>query len=258
MTATTPFVLLLIALGVAASPLRAQVDIESLRRDGAPAGMSGSVGATLDVETGNTELFEVEGTARLNWVRGAGQTLFIGEGGLGLLSEERFSSSALLHLRHMRWIEEWIAPEAYAQVNYDRSQLLDSRRLVGLGLRFRVTEGEWGGVGAGTSVMLEKEYLDLPADASHPASTRTVRNSTFVTLRLLAGSQFAVSSTTYAQPAFADVGGDLRILENLRANVSLTGQLALSVTFDLRYDSGPPDGTEALDTKLRTGLAFTF
>jgi len=30
------------------------------------------------------------------------------------------------------------------------------------------------------------------------------------------------------------------------------------VTFDLRYDSGPPDGLAALDTRLRTGVTFSY
>jgi len=38
---------------------------------------------------------------------------------------------------------------------------------------------------------------------------------------------------------------------------SLTERLALTVTFDLRYDSEPPDGLAALDTKLKTGGSFT-
>ena len=38
----------------------------------------------------------------------------------------------------------------------------------------------------------------------------------------------------------------------------VTEALALTVSFDLRYDSGPPDGISSLDTSLRTGVTYTY
>lgn len=248
--------LLLVAL-LAPAHLHAQVDIESLRPEAASEGVSGSLGGDLTVKTGNTDLVETDLRARLDWVRGSAATLLIGEGGLGLLSNDKFSSSGLLHLRHTRWLAEHVAPEAFAQVNYDRPLLLDYRALVGAGLRFGFASGDWGAVGAGSSVMWERERLDLPPDATHPDRTDTMRNSTFLTMRLVGSEAFVVSSTAYIQPALDDLG-DLRILENLGVAATLTERLALTVTFDLRYDSGPPDGLAALDTKLKTGLTLAF
>lgn len=248
--------LILVALLLPAS-LRAQVDIESLRPRGATEGLSGTLGGDLTVLTGNTDLVQTSLRARLDWVRGPAATLLVGDGGVGLLGDRKFSSSGLLHLRHTRWVRAWIAPEVYGQVNYDRPQLLDFRGLVGAGLRFAFSDGDWGAVGAGVSLMLEHERLDLPADATHDDRTRTLRNSTFLTVRLVGGDALVVSSTAYAQPALDDPS-DLRVLESLGVAASLTDRLALTVTFDLRYDSGPPDGLAALDTRLRTGVTLTY
>jgi hypothetical protein len=234
-----------------------QVDIESLRPEGAPEGVSGTLGGDLTVKTGNTDLVETDLSSRLDWVQGDASTLFVAQGGLGLLGDENFSSSGLAHLRHTRWLGDRIAPEAYAQVNYDRPLLLDFRTLVGAGLRVRLSRGDWGTFGAGVSVMLEDEWLDLPPSATHPDRTRRVRNSTFLTARLAGGDAFVVSSTAYVQPAIEDPG-DLRILGKLGVASSLTDRLALTVSLDLRYDSGPPDGLAALDTRLKTGVTFTY
>jgi hypothetical protein len=106
--------------------------------------------------------------------------------------------------------------------------------------------------------MFERERLDVPPEASHPSRTDSWRNSTFVSFRVVGGEALVVTSTAYAQPALDDVLGDLRILENLRIAASLTERLALTVTFDLRYDSEPPDGLASLDTRLKTGVAFTY
>jgi len=249
-------VLILLALLLPAR-LHAQVDIESMRREGATEGVTGTVGGDLTLKTGNTDLVQTDLHTRLDWVRGSSTTLFVAEGGVGLLKNKNFSSSGLLHLRQTRWLGDRVAPEAYGQINYDRPLLLDFRALLGAGLRLRFSRGDWGDVGAGASVMWEHERLDLPAGATHAARTRRFRNSTFVSLRVVGGESLVVSSTSYIQPALDDLG-DLRVLENLGVAASLTDRLALSVTFDLRYDSGPPDGLAALDTRLKTGLTFSY
>jgi hypothetical protein len=256
MSARTSAIALLAFTLLLPTSARAQVNIESLRSDDVPDGISGALTGNLVVKTGNTDFVELSGNARLNWVRGPGTTLLIADGGLGFLRGNRFASGGLLHLRHTRWLNDRVAGEAFGQMNYDRPQLLDFRSLLGAGVRLRVGSGAWGALGAGSSIMIEEERLDLPASAVHPDRTTTWRNSTFVTVRLVAGDNLVVSSTAYLQPALSDLSDDLRIIENLSVAAALTDRLALNVTFDLRYDSGPPDEIEALDTQLKTGLTF--
>ena len=92
----------------------------------------------------------------------------------------------------------------------------------------------------GVSLMVEHERLDLPDVAIHDDQTTTIRWSYFVTLRLVPNENLVITSTTYLQPKF-DTLGDLRTLENLRVAVSVTDELDLTISFDLRYDSRPPD-----------------
>lgn len=236
----------------------AQVNIESLRRTDPAPGYSGSLGGDLTLTTGNVDFIQTSFSARVNHVGTRVTMLLIGEGGLGLLHSDRFASSGLLHYRWGYRLNDRLSPEWYAQLNYDRPQRLDLRSLVGAGVRTEITNGSWGRFGAGTSVMLERERLSLPDSARHPDRTTTLRNSTFLTVRVVSGERLVVSSTTYAQPSFTNVLGDLRVLENMSVASSLTDRLDLTVTFDLRYDSGPPDGIEALDTRLRTGVTFRY
>ena len=84
-----------------------------------------------------------------------------------------------------------------------------------------------------------------------------VRWSTFLTLRLVPNDNLVITGTTYLQPGFAEFG-DLRTLANLRVAATVTDELDLTVSFDLRYDSRPPDLINALDTSLRTGLRYTY
>jgi len=109
----------------------------------------------------------------------------------------------------------------------------------------------------GAALMLEHERLALPDSAVHPDHTTMIRGSYFLTLRLVPNENLVITSTTYLQPAFGD-SGDLRTLANLRIATSVTDELDLTVSFDLRYDSRPPDQVSALDTSLRTGLRYTY
>ncbi len=240
-----------------AVPASAQVNIEALRRDDPPLGSSGSFSGDLTVRTGNVDFIQVGLSGRHNVVTDGVTTLLIGDGGIGLLGSSRFASSGLLHYRRTYRVLEWVWPEWYAQANYDRAQLLRFRTVVGGGARTPVARGDWGQFGAGTGVMLEHERLKLDEAAVHPRRTTTIRSSTFLTLRLSPAEQLVVTSTTYLQPRVGNPG-DVRVLESFRLASPISEQLALTVSFDMRYDSDPPDGIARLDTTLRTGVTYTY
>jgi hypothetical protein len=250
--------LLLLFEGLLALPLAGQVNVEALRRDNPPVGVTGSLGGDLSVRTGNVDFVALDLRTRLDHVTDAWADLLIGNGGIGFLGRSRFSSSGLLHFRRTYVASVGpVAPEWYGQFNYDRSQLLTLRFVGGGGVRTSFARGEWGQFGAGSGVMLEHERLALPDTAVHPASTTALRWSNFLTLKMTPTETLVVSSTTYMQP---DLGSfaDYRALENLRISTSITAALSLTVSFDLRYDSRPPDGITGLDTSLRTGVTYTY
>lgn len=248
--------LILAVFAAPADPVHGQVDVQPLSREAPPEGLSGSLTANLTAQTGNTDFAQVGLRGRVYRVEGNVTTLMVGNGGLGFLGRNRFASSGLFHYRKTYAVSPWILPEWYAQMNYDRSQLLKFRTIAGAGARTPVSEGRWGEVGAGLSVMLEDERLDLPDTASHARKTTTVRSSTFLSFRLVA-SQIVVTSTSYIQPRFDDFG-DIRVLHDLSLATPVSDRLAMTVSIDMRYDSKPPDGLAGLDARLRTGLTWSY
>ena len=238
-------------------PTSAQVNVEALRQDNPPLGYSGAFGGDLTLRTGNVDLLQVGLDVRLYRVTESATQLVVGSGGFGLLSGSRFSSSGLLHYRQTYDLNETVSPEWWAQVNYDRPQLLDFRVITGGGARTSFASGEWGQFGMGAALMLEHERLNLPDTAVHADRTTLVRWSTFLTLRLVPNENLVITGTTYLQPGFTQFG-DVRTLANFRVAASVTDQLDLTVSFDLRYDSRPPDEISGLDTSLRTGLRYSY
>jgi hypothetical protein len=105
--------------------------------------------------------------------------------------------------------------------------------------------------------MFEHEVLDLPSEASHARRTDVHRASNYVAARITAGPQLVIAATGYAQPQIDDAG-DIRIVNNVGIAVSVTRAIALTIKFDLRYDSRPPDGIAGVDTALRNGLTIAF
>ncbi|MDX1647729.1 MAG: DUF481 domain-containing protein [Longimicrobiales bacterium] len=256
-TSGTPRLLLAMFLAVSPPVLSAQVNVEALRRDDPPLGSSGTLGGDLTVRTGNVDFVQLGLEARLYHVTERITTLVVGDGGLGFLRSNRFASSGLAHYRQTFSYRPYLSPEWYAQLNYDRSQRLSFRAIVGGGARTSLTSGEWGDFGAGSALMLEHERLSLPDTAAHPARTTTMRWSNFLTLRVVPTETTVITSTTYAQPEFGDPG-DIRVLESFRLATSITETLSLTVSFNLRYDSDPPDGIAVLDTTLRTGVTYSY
>lgn len=248
--------LVLVALPLP-SRASAQINVEALRRDDPPPGYSGTLGGDLTVRTGNVDFVQLGLEARLYHVTERVTTLMVADGGLGFLRSSRFASSGLAHYRQTYAYRPYLSPEWYAQLNYDRSQQLTFRALVGAGGRTEFASGDWGEFGAGSALMFEHERLSLPDTAFHPPRTTTMRWSNFLTLRVVPSETLVITSTTYAQPEFGDPG-DIRVLENFRLATSVTDALSLTVSFSLRYDSVPPDGIAPLDTTLRTGVTYTY
>ena len=249
---------LLIVLAAALPlPISAQVNVEALRRDDPPLGYSGTFGGDLAIRTGNVDFVQFGLNARLCKVTETVTRLIVGNGGLGLVGGSSFASSGLLHYRQTYQYNDLVSPEWWGQMNYDRPQLLNFRIVTGGGVRISFANGDWGQFGMGAALMLEDERLSLPDTAVHDDHTTNLRGSSFLTLRLVPTERLVITSTTYLQPAVGNFG-DLRTLANLRIATSVTDELDLTVSFDLRYDSGPPDGISALDTNLRTGLRYTY
>ena len=246
-----------IALGPGRPPLAAQVNIEALRRDTVGPGLSGTFGTDFSVRTGNVQLVELGVHGRADLVRGRTATFLVGGGSLGFLGGSQFTSDGLLHLRQAWILRPWLEPEWYTQVNYDKPRRLDFRALAGGGLRMRLFHDATTRLWAQSGLMLEHERLDLPAGATHPVKTTVVRSSSYLAFRIVAGENLVLTTTTYMQPRVARPG-DFRLLENLALAVSVTRALAVTITFDLRYDSEPPEDIRKLDTALRTGLTVAF
>jgi hypothetical protein len=248
-------IFVLLAL-VTSLPLHAQVNIERLRQDDF-VGWGGSFNADVTWRNGNVDLFVFGLAARLDYARARARTFFVANGDLGWQGGERFSNEALAHWRGIYRPTERVWPEAFVQINYDKSRLLEFRFLSGGGVRIGLISSESVQVAWGTGYMFEHEALDLVADADHPDYTNVHRWSNYLSARLEISPQASLVIVTYAQPQIDDFG-DTRVLNDTRFGVDVTEVVSLVTTFRFNLDTRLPDGIEEVDTNLKAGMGLTF
>jgi hypothetical protein len=239
------------------SSTSAQVNIERLRSGDTPPGMSGFVGMDLSARTGNVEIVEFEPNGAVTYASAHRTTVLIGSASFGWQGRESFSNEALLHVRQVFRTQEQLRPEIFAQVNYDKPRLLTFRGLFGAGIRVRLHQSDANQLWLGSGYMFEHERLGLPDTAAHSDQTSVHRWSNYVSMVIGIGDRSRITSAMYVQPRF-DAPKDVRLLSQSTLAVGISGQFSLVVSFDMHYDSRPPDDIHSLDTRLESGVSVGF
>ena len=246
-----------LSLGLVAVPLAAQVDIESLRLNGADTGVHGMADLAVTVREGNVDLQLVDIGGRSEWRTEGSVLMLIGRADIAWKDGSRFSNHGLVHLRQTLRIEAKVQPEWYGQIDYAKSRSLDLRRIAGFGPRFQLVTEDHKTFAVAASYMIERETLNLPTDAVHPDETTSHRLSTYITGAFQKEDRFTISGTAYFQPEL-DNWGDYRILGDGSLGVALGAGFGVRLSLSLRYDDDPPDTRDGLDLMYRTGFSFRF
>ena len=234
----------------------AQVNIERIRKLSAQ-GFSGSVSGDVEYKSGNAELFEVGGTGRIDYQAGQTLVFLVGSVRYGERRDQTFKNSAFGHLRLTQTLRPGLAVEAFTQAERDGFTLLQLRFLGGGGLRVPYVRRDDVGLIQGSGLMVEHENLQRDRVDVHPAVLTTVRWTNYLNLRLQLSEAVAFNTTVYVQPRL-DRFEDVRVLNDATLAVRLNDRLALTTSFNLRYDSRPPDDIASTDTALRQGLQLSF
>ena len=91
----------------------------------------------------------------------------------------------------------------------------------------------------------------------HPEVVHVARWSNYLNVRLDLSETVTFNHTVYVQPRLDDFD-DVRVLNEAALALDITEHVTFRTTFNLRYDSRPPDEIEALDVAVRNGLAVAF
>lgn len=239
-------------LALMAPPLLAQVNIEHYR---GKEGVTGGARLSLQSDIGNVDVVKSDGAGNVTVNTATGTYLAVFKGGIGFLGGKRFANSGVLHLRYTHAQNARWQPETFVQGDYAKSRRLNRRLLWGAGMRRVWRADKAMAFYLGSSLMWERENLNLLAGDIHAANTSVWRSSTYLNAHF--NRRIQLSLTAYYQFALDDVE-DVRLLGTSELTTPLVGPLSQTTAIDFRSDSDPPQGVKKTDVKLSTSFGVKF
>jgi len=263
--------LILIILGMVLSTesVNSQVNTESMRKHDHELGSHFMVGANLSFIRGNSSIFQSRLKSRWDYVLEQGRFFVMVDHKISSKDDQIFINQGFGHLRGVKALNHRLQTELYLQQEYNEFINLQSRNLVGLGLRFNnrdITQASSSSskmaIVLGMGLMFEQEKMDggpqgVLGDPVHGELASLLRSSSYIVLNWSPAPMLTLGSTSYYQvdtKRFAD----FRILSQSQARLGLTEKLSLDLTLNLRYDSEPPANIMDLDLEFSQGLTYTF
>lgn len=247
-----PYLRIFLLLCFLAAETLAQVNTEKLRQSAWQAGWSSSVGFQLAFRKGNVEKNDYQLDGTLGWKQG--NHLVFGKimGEFEDIGGNQISNAAFVHLRYNLQLETLITPEIFTQYQFDKSLKLNSRFLIGSGIRVEGQISPKIFMAFGSGYMWEQEFYE------QGLSLTTPRWTNYLVTRWRPRSNWGFSNTIYYQPAFDDFGF-FRVLDEGGLRVDLSDHIVLRVDFNYRYDSDPLYvELKKYDVRLTNGLELHF
>ncbi len=250
----------LLFLLVLRGPVQAQVNTENLRRTDLTRGFSGMVSLNFGLVEGNSEFLNLETGLRTDYLS---QNYYM----FGVIRYQRklqnntvFIHKGFIHLRGIRKLTRRFYGEVFTQKEFNDFILLNSRNLLGVGLRINLSTRTTDeparqavSLYAGTGAMWENEEIDT----SPPSDESIIRTTNYISLNWRVDERMYLGVVTYYQLDLGDTG-DYRVLLESGFGFDVTRFITFQMTFNLRYDHEPPSRVKTYDLELSNGLRFTF
>lgn len=162
-----------------------------------------------------------------------------------------YQNTWFLHLRYNQKLSNLFRFEAFVQSQNNELLAINSRNLVGAGLRFKLVSKKLVKLYLGNAYMYEEEKSDAfnTKEYNH-------RNSSYLSISAtIAESNVNITNTIYFQPLYKDFS-DYRILEQLKIDVPLSNVLSLYTLLDYYHDNITPSGSSQFSTNISVGLGI--
>lgn len=219
-------------------------------------GVHGEVSTRLRFASGNTDLSQVGGDLGIgilserHWIRVYGGLERLERKGKDILNNR------YVHFRYNYRFSERLRTFHFFQLQANENLLLDQRRLLGTGLRYRVLGGALNRLEVGGGLMLEAENLNAQKlGPEEDPDTKTVRMSNLVVGSGSLGEGRRWVTVVYYQPNVEEFQ-DYRLSGEVGLGIELVGSLQLDVTLIWRHDSRAPADLEEDDVGLKTGFTY--
>lgn len=249
--------ILLTFLFIYACQARAIVNMDDLHFKQRQQGLSGSVNFQASSSSGNTQSSNVSFANQLQWNSQQHINLLVLGYEYGKSNETRTRNKSFIHGRHVRHFSDYLDYEFYAQAEENEFTRLTYRGLLGAGLRIPFAASGNHVAFLGLGGFREVEKIEPVEGSSQNEIKRTGRWNFYLMSRYKLADRIKFSNTLYWQPRMAE-SGDRRALFVSILSIKTTRQFSVQFSYESAYDSQPPGGVDKKDTKLKTGIRYTF
>ena len=241
-------------------PVQAIVNIENMNvlSDEVKQGFEAQLGVDISGKNGNTSKQKAGFDSRLQRFKENGTDFFVFSYEYGESSEVKDTEKSFMHLRHITYISQTLAWEAFAQLENNEFTRLSLRSLIGGGLRFKLgMPSKLHSSYFGTGLFRSKETLDEDPGATDEGSDYATRANLYMVNKIQISDNTSLSNTLYYQPDLSEAS-DYRLLEQLRFKVNINQKLSIVLSLDVSRDSRPPQNIKRTDSSYTTGFNYRF
>ena len=231
------------------------VNIENARMQSDTVGWMGGAGLGVNLTQNTQKIFGADLEMHLQYKTSNDKGLWLILGNYAFLKagNSKLISNDFAHLRYNRKINNWLRWEIFGQFQNNSITQIDSRLLLGTGLRFRIVKNAVFRLYAATLLMYENEKERTNPVIEH----NDLRSSSYLTFTWLPAGNIQIVSTTFFQPLIKKLS-DYRILNQLSAKVKATKHFSLSIKWNYLHDRFPAGNAPRTTYNFGTGIDYDF
>ena len=238
-------------------PVQAIVNMDNVHFKQQQEGVSGSIEFQASSSSGNTRGSNVSFDNQVQWNSQQYINLLVLGYEYGETNDTRTLNKSFIHARHVYHFAESMDLEFFTQAEENEFTRLKYRGLLGGGIRAPFADYESHTAYLGLGGFREVEKTNASDGNGEGDVSRTGRWNIYLMSRYKVVDRVKFSNTIYWQPRMAD-SSDRRALFISRLNIMTTRQFSVQFSFESVYDSQPPAGVEKKDSRLKTGIVYSF
>ncbi|PCJ81219.1 MAG: hypothetical protein COA49_05780 [Bacteroidetes bacterium] len=222
------------------------VNVEKLRQDNT-SGLSGKVEFNFTARKTTVQSLDWRNQTFLQWDNEKWSVLLLNEINFNRVDGTNYVDDGFQHLRISRHLNDVFTAEAYGQNQYDPVRNIAQRRLLGAGVRVKLSNSNYFGF----STLFENELL------TDETLNQDFRLSSYLQLKLQLSKTIKFLTTTYLQPNLSKFS-DIKISSQSTLSFHITDKFAFTNSFTAIYDSFPATGIPSFIYNFRNGIKYLF
>ena len=207
--------------------------------------------------SGNSDSSTTAINSQFSWVTDKNINLFMFGTKEGASNGLRNINKAFSHYRYIQNISNTIDWEVFAQVERNEFTRLSSRRLLGAGMRFNISNDQNHHGFLGIGVFNSREEIEFKVGYSDDGIEELTRFNFYLLSKFKVKPSVEFSNTIYYQPD-GNKFSDFRALLQSKLDFSISKKLSFRISLDAEFDSVPSETIKKGDMSYTAGFKYSY